>query len=312
MSEVFDTPILLIIFNRPNTTKQVFDVIRKVKPRQLFIAADGPRINKEGEAKRCEETRQIISNIDWDCEIKTFFRSENVGCGLGPSEAITWMFQHVERGIILEDDCLPSLSFFYFCEELLEKYKDDVRIQTISGSNLLQEWNKTDDSYFFSLMAGIWGWATWKRAWEKFDFYVDEWKNQNNIRLFNSSIENSAQREIYNIALNKTVSKDEIISWWDYQWMFARVMTSSFGIVPCKNLIKNLGIGSDATHTIEHHALVKELKISDIQFPLKHPEMIVVDKEYDITHSSTFYYSNSSNKLNTRIKNILQRLLRNN
>src|SRR5687767_5193193 len=137
---MLNRPVLFIIFNRPETTKEVFEAIRKAHPKQLFVAADGPRIDKAGEKERCEEARRIATNVDWDCEIKTLFHDEDIGCGRGPAQAITWFFDHVEQGIILEDDCLPSQSFFRFCEELLQKHADEDKIQAISGTNLLSEW----------------------------------------------------------------------------------------------------------------------------------------------------------------------------
>ncbi|HEY3387536.1 MAG TPA: hypothetical protein VGK46_13560, partial [Saprospiraceae bacterium] len=158
------TAVLLVIFNRPQTTRLVFEAIRKAKPPRLYVAADGPRIGVDSDIFNCREAREIIKGVDWDCELKTYFREEDLGCGLGPSTAFSWFFEHEEEGIILEDDCLPSQNFFWFCEELLERYRHDNRIMHVGGNNFLNGWQKDNDySYYFSRSGHIWGWATWRR-----------------------------------------------------------------------------------------------------------------------------------------------------
>jgi hypothetical protein len=160
-----ETSVLFLVFNRLDTTKRVFAEIRKARPKQLFIASDGPRKNKPGEKEIVEKVRKyVLDNIDWKCELKTLFRKKNLGCKYAVSGAIDWFFENVEQGIILEDDCLPSQRFFKFCEELLEKYGDDERIMSISGYNPLGKF-EIGESYLFSKYPRIWGWATWRRAW---------------------------------------------------------------------------------------------------------------------------------------------------
>ena len=160
-----DTPILFLVFNRPDTTSKVFQRIREIQPLKLFIAADGPRPEKEGEKEKCETVkRSVLENIDWPCEVKTLFRNNNLGCGKAVSNAITWFFQNVEEGIILEDDILPDKSFFNFCKDLLEKYRYDERIKVIGGSNIHKKAG-IKDSYYFSSICRIWGWASWRRVW---------------------------------------------------------------------------------------------------------------------------------------------------
>lgn len=171
--EPLHTPVLLIIFNRAHTTQQVFDRIRQVKPKKLYVAADGPRPHVGTDAERCAETRRIVEQVDWDCEVKTLFQEQNLGCGVAPSRSISWLFEHEEYGIILEDDCIPSRSFFWFCQELLEKYKYDTRVMHISGNNYLDGWRRDSDySYYFSDKVNSWGWATWRRAWQLYDFHL--------------------------------------------------------------------------------------------------------------------------------------------
>ena len=170
---MFDVPILFLVFNRPETTHQVFEAIKKQRPKYLFVAADGARTDKEGEAAKCEEVRKLIlENINWACEVKTLFRNENLGCGLAVSQAITWFFEQVEEGIILEDDCLPSGSFFSFCSVLLERYRNDEKVFMIGGFSLLPENTKSKYDYFFNTFGGIWGWATWKRSWSLYEYKI--------------------------------------------------------------------------------------------------------------------------------------------
>ena len=167
----FITPVLFIIFNRVETTKRVFEAIRNVRPLKLYVAADGPRPGNDADKVNCDEVRKIIDDVDWPCEIKTLFQDQNLNCGRAPSTAITWFFEHEEEGIILEDDCLPSTSFFRFCHELLAYYRHDNRVMHIGGNNFLEGWQKDPDySYYFSRSGHIWGWATWRRAWQTFDF----------------------------------------------------------------------------------------------------------------------------------------------
>ena len=166
----FDVPILFLVYNRPDTTATVFEEIRKQKPKQLFVAADGPRTDMPGDAEKCKNTRELVMNgIDWECETKTLFRDNNLGCGLAVSNAITWFFKNVEEGIILEDGTLPDQSFFTYCKVLLEKYRYDDKLKMISGNNFQQGKWRGDGSYYFSAYSHIWGWASWRRTWKEYD-----------------------------------------------------------------------------------------------------------------------------------------------
>lgn len=277
MKNNFNTPILFLIFNRPDTTQKVFEVIRQFKPKFLFVAADGPRLNKEDEKEKCEKTRNIIKQIDWDCELKTLFRDENLGCKMAVSEAITWFFEHVEEGIILEDDCLPSQSFFKFCEELLDRYRNDTRIMLISGYNKQNIWNPNNYDYFFSNLGGIWGWASWRRAWIYYDDTMKELdnfsKNHYFEYLFGEHVGKKRKRQMY------LVGKKNIDTW-DYPWGFSRHLNSGMACVPSKNLIQNIGFGTEATHT-KNDIFTTKIVLNDFKFPLRYNDMVVVDKEYD-------------------------------
>jgi hypothetical protein len=274
------TPVLFIIFNRPETTLPVFEAIRKAQPRQLFVAADGPRPNKEGEKERCEEARRIATKVDWDCEVKTLFREENIGCGRGPAEAITWFFGHVEQGIILEDDCLPSESFFSFCEDLLERYKHKPEVMLISGTNILGK-IKLKHSYFFSKHAGIWGWATWRRAWMHYDYSMKDWGEALKQQKVEDFFKNDLGKQQYYKNRFQETFEGKNISWWDYQWYYLRIIQNGIGIIPSVNLISNIGFGETATHTFDSNSKEARLHLFKLEWPLNHPKSMNGFPPYD-------------------------------
>lgn len=239
------TAVLFLIFNRLDTTKQVFEAIKKAKPPRLYIATDGPRDNVEGEAEKVKAVREyVMNNIDWDCEVKTLFREKNLGCGKAVSEAITWFFEHEEMGIILEDDTLPSQSFFWFCEELLERYKDDKRIGMISGDNFQFGIKRGDADYYFSIYSHIWGWASWRDRWENYNFTLESFKDDSFIdEIFNSTKAKKYWKKIF-----RKMKKHEIDTW-DYQWTFTLWRNKQLTILPNLNLVSNIGFGIYSTHT---------------------------------------------------------------
>ncbi|MBL6448120.1 nucleotide-diphospho-sugar transferase [Fulvivirga sp. 29W222] len=274
----FRTPVLMVIFNRPDTTRQVFEAIRKVKPPRLYIAADGPRPHVPSDLAKCEETRKIADEVDWECEVKTLFRDTNLNCGVAPSSAFTWFFEHEEEGIILEDDCLPSQSFFWFCQELLERYRDDARVMHIGGNNFLHGWQHDHDySYYFSRSGYIWGWATWRRSWELFDFDISLYQKLKNKGYFDGFFLNSLERFYRLRKFDLTVARRGTVDWWDYQWDFARFIHSGLAVVPQKNLVRNLGFGMDATHTTNGRSKSADMEALEITMPLKHPPFVVRD-----------------------------------
>jgi hypothetical protein len=278
---MFRTPILFLIYNRPDTTAKVFAKIREIKPRSLFVAADGPSTEKERDVALCMQTRNlVIKNIDWECEVKTLFRSKNLGCGKAPVEAIAWFFENVEEGVILEDDCLPTSSFFLFCSELLEKYRKEQKIMIISGFNSLGSFEQTGSDYFFTKQAGIWGWATWRRAWHYYNFDVPEWNNLNIQSSVLQSLRNDSDRTNMKRHLDKIVNGISS-DFWDYQWWFYRLLNDGLGIVPVKNLIKNIGFGNDATHTLQQDHFFASLTAEEIKFPLSHPVIILGNELYE-------------------------------
>lgn len=283
------TPVLFIIFNRPETTQVVFDAIRNVRPSRLYVAADGPRPTVASDADRCAKARKIIEQVDWKCDVKTLFRDKNLNCGLGPSTAMTWFFENEEEGIILEDDCLPSDSFFWFCEELLERYRSDDRIMHIGGNNFLDGWsNNPEYSYYFSRSGHIWGWATWRRAWKLFDYNMSMYEKVKQKGYFDRFFLNRLEKFYRLRKFDATVARRGNVDWWDYQWDFARFINSGLAIVPNKNLVKNVGFGTGATHTKDGNSKSASLDSHDIDFPIKHPPFVVRDLEADKKYFSKF------------------------
>lgn len=279
---MFNTPVLLLIFNRLETTKLVFEAIRQRQPAFLYIAADGPRTNKEGEKEITDFIRNyVIKNIDWDCEVKTLFRQENLGCGRAVSEAISWFFENVEQGIILEDDCLPDPSFFPFCEELLHYYKKDNEIFHISGNNFQDNGAAYKYSYYYSKYPNSWGWASWRRAWKDFDFklnHVDYKRKLQHINFFDK------ERKWFFDSIDD-IRNGDYLHTWDFQWLLCNLNKKA--IIPSKNLVKNIGFGKDATHTFSETDSFLIRERNSIEFPLAHNPL----KEYDQIKDKYLYFN---------------------
>jgi len=294
------TAVLFLVFNRLNTTKQVFEAIRQAKPPRLYVAADGPRENKEGEAEKVKAVREyVMDNIDWECEVKTLFRDKNLGCKYAVSSAITWFFENEEMGIILEDDCLPSQSFFWFCEELLKRYKDDMRIWHIGGCNF-QKRKRGDGDYYFSIYNHVWGWASWANRWKKYDAELDNISDS--IFLKNIFLDKKALKYWKKIFQNM---KEKTIDTWDYQWTFCMWYNNGLAILPNKNMISNIGFGQDATHTFGESEQMN-MPFFDIVLK-KHPSEVVQNKDAD---DFTFKQNFSPKPFFIRVVNKIKRLLK--
>lgn len=277
MADMLQTPVLLLVFNRPDTTKRVFEEIRKARPTHLYIAADGPRVNKSGEAERCQQVRDIATQVDWDCEVHTLFRETNLGCRVAVSSSINWFFDQVEEGIILEDDCLPDQSFFWFCQELLEKYRDNEQVMHIGGSNFQFGQVRGESSYYFSRIAHIWGWASWRRAWQYYDV---------NMQKLPDFIEQNRIAEIFH---DKAVQKQWVkslkkvsngVDTWDYQWAFAIFEQGGYTIIPNNNLVSNIGFGDNSTHSVNKEDKIANIKLQSINY-INHPSSLIANQEAD-------------------------------
>jgi hypothetical protein len=309
------TPVALMIFNRPEHTEKVFEVIRQAKPSKLLVIADGPRVDRPDDVAKCAATRAIIDQVDWDCEVFKNFSDVNLGCSIRPASGISWVFDQVEEAIILEDDCIPDPSFFPFCEALLERYRHDARIMHISGNNFWSNTHQLDHSYAFSRYTLSWGWATWRRAWKHYDRQMRHWpqiKQRNLLKdiLMDQDIANSWTKIFQNVV---DVNSDV----WDYQWTLTCWLQNGLAIIPNVNLVSNVGFGADATHTFSADSACAEfpsfsVSTASINFPLTHPDFMVrhtvvdefiQDKLYD-------YYPTLRKRIQLkRIKQKIHRLL---
>lgn len=297
------TPVLFLIFNRPDATQKVFNAIKRAKPKQLYVVADGPRKDKEGEKEKCEQARKIIEQVDWNCEVKTLFRDKNLGCKIAARSAIDWFFENVEEGIILEDDCLPSQSFFWFCQELLRKYRNDTRIMMISGDNYQFGRKKSEGSYYFSKYALLWGWATWRRAWRYYDVGMKSFEKFKTESQIKNIFRTKQQQKYWMDAFQKVY--DNKIDTWDYQWVYACCINNGLCILPNDNLISNIGFGLHSTHTPDENSIFSKMKTKDIT-EIIHPEFVLVDQEVDLFISKLCF---GNINILVRVKNKISRII---
>ena len=300
-SAMIDVPVLLIFFTRPDTFKKVFDKVKEVRPAQLFLACDGPREGHPQDEKLINDCKKIAENIDWNCEVYRDYSNKNMGCGLRPQAAITWAFEKVDRLVILEDDCVPHESFFPYMEELLEKYKDDERIGMISGLNHFRYWDCGDYSYCFTKTGAIWGWGTWKRVWEKYDYSITGINSKYVQRLLERQITLKRARKRMITKWIETFARlqnGENISYWDSQFGYLKRTQSYMSIVPKINLIHNIGVGNGSTHAQVNidscwkTGMLHFMPTEPIDYPLKHPDFVMIDADYDDKVDATWGFPN--------------------
>lgn len=265
------TPVVLIIFNRPDLTKKVFHTIRQAAPEKLFIIADGARFIEEEET--CQQTRHIIEQVDWNCEVHKNYSDINLGCRERVSTGLTWVFQQVEEAIILEDDCLPHSSFFDYCETLIDYYRDDERIMVISGNNHQDGQKRTSYSYYFSKYNHCWGWATWRRAWNYWEFNPQKWIEFRDTGLMKFVCDNSDEVSYWTTIFNNLFIENRPNSW-AYAWTFACWSQGGLSILPEVNLVSNIGFGPNATHTQNNKSQLSCLPRYDIR-KIKHSPFVV-------------------------------------
>ncbi len=282
---MFQTPVLFLIFNREEETLQVLQRIKEIKPGQLFIAADGARTHIAGEKEKCERIRsRVLQAVDWPCELHTLFRDDNLGCFTAVSSALSWFFSRVPAGIILEDDCLPDLSFFPYCEELLQRYQHDERVWSINGCNF--GYTGSGSSYGFTRFMNMWGWATWKRVHDLVDYEMLHWKKLKNRRTFLYSrlregvVDlDGGWIEYWMKMFDKTATGE--INTWDYQWIYAQLLNRKKSIFPNVNLVKNIGFNGEATHTVDPNNSLGKLDTESISLPLLHTKPRKFNPEFE-------------------------------
>ena len=273
---MFNVPVLIIGFNRSDLLIELIDLIAQVKPREIYIAIDGPRPENKNDINEVEKCRRVVADIDWDCTIRTKFSDVNLGCGLAVSSAISWAFTTCENLIIIEDDIRPDLSFFRFAEEMLIRFEDDDSVQTIGAYSSLED-NNEKFSYHFSAYPEIWGWATWRSTWDKYQFDLSIVRKSsiwNTIRVNGGNILSTLTMLL---SFHSVSSKR--VDTWDFQLVHLSVMEQGSHIIPNVNLIQNLGFGDKATHTKFSPRLTPIA--SQIEFPLKHPKGHLIDKKSD-------------------------------
>lgn len=292
---MFKTPIVLLVFNRADTLKKILKILEELKPSNILVVADGPRVGRLDDINRCKDVRGLIDSITWDCNIQRNYSDVNLGCKNRVSTGITWAFNRVSEAIFIEDDCFPDISFFYFAQELLEKYRNDMRINMVNGSNFCED-VKNSDSYFFTKYVDVWGWASWSSRWiGKYDVNISDWPS---YKKDNKFIPNRKYRRYWRDIFD-AVSKGRIDTW-DYQFQYLCWREKSFNIVPSKNLIRNIGFGEDATHTKDRNSFFENINIHSLTFPLNHPFSVKENRGYE----------QAFEKINFSRRNIFSRLIK--
>ena len=302
-----NTPIAYIIFNRPRHTRETFAVIRAQRPSKLLIIADGPREGHPTDAERCRETREIVENIDWPCEVLRNYADKNMGCKLRVSSGLDWVFEQVERAVVLEDDCVPNEDFFPYCDALLDRYAEDPRVWVITGNNFQNGKKRGEAAYYFSKYNHCWGWATWRRCWQNYRVDIPfwpEWKKSHDWRL---KTPDPVERKVWSDLLDR-VARGEIDTW-DYQWTACVWYYGGLTATPNANLVTNIGFGPDATHTVstgdEEGMPVQPLG------PLTHPASVRQDAVADRhVFNQNFGGRDHPDRMRSRFKRRRDQLLR--
>jgi len=260
------------MFARPDTTAGVLEAIREARPRRLLLVADAPREEVPGEAERCERTRALAERVDWDCEVSTEFADGHMGPKARVESGLSGAFALEEEAIVLEDDTVPHPSFFRFCDELLERYRDEEQVLSIAGSNFQFDGRASSDSYYFSRYPHIWGWAGWRRAWDLYDPEMTHWPALRETDWLDQLIDAPHAAAYWAHQLDLTYRDRHT---WDYAWLFAGWLHGGVHVVPNVNLVSNLGFREDATHTRPEHAdFLGDLPTGEMPFPLVHPTEI--------------------------------------
>lgn len=273
-------PVLFMIFNRPDTTAKVFEAIRRARPPRLYVAADGPRAGQEGERDKCAQARRITEEVDWPCEVHRLYRDENLGCKKAVSSAITWFFENEEEGIILEDDCLPDPSFFPYCGAMLERYREDGRVMMVGGSDHSRQKKGDGPSYYFTTYYPVWGWGTWRRAWQHYDITMSAWPEFKRRRSIRKIVKDHVMARWLDRCLERTYRGE--IDTWDYQWIFAGLLNERLSVCPSGNLISN--IGYEGTHKGKGKSNWTFLNLPCERFDvdaLIHPDTVAADSQAD-------------------------------
>jgi hypothetical protein len=281
------SPVLMLVYARPDTTSRVLDAVRAARPSRLLVAADGPQAGDDDEAERCERTRALFEAVDWDCEVSTDFADANLGQTSRIESGLDWAFSQVEEAIVLEDDCVPDPSFFAFCDDLLERYRNDDRVMSISGDNFQFDGPASADSYYFSRYPQIWGWATWRRAWELNDPEMSAWPELRRSGWLEDTIEGPYATDFWTFEFDQN-HRDRHA--WDYSFLFSCLVAGGLHAIPNSNLVSNVGFREDAIHTTpEVRGLVNDLPTEPMPFPLSHPAEVSRNAAADVFTEQVLY-----------------------
>ena len=298
------TPVAFLIFKRPDTTEKVFQSIREARPSKLLVVGDGPRPDRPGEAEACAATRTVVERVDWDCEVSKNYSEVNLGCKRRVASGLDWVFDEVEETIILEDDCVPHPTFFRYCEDLLETYRDDERVMAICGSNFQFGRRRTEDSYYFSQWVHSWGWASWRRAWKFYDVEMRHWPRIRDEGWLKDIWHDDDIVRYWTNMFQATY--EGRIDTWDYAWMLSCLLQRGLAIFPNVNLISNVGFGPEAAHFTESVDSINSIPTKAMAFPLRHPPFVIRDAVAD-----RFVYTRVLQpRLHARVKARMKRLVR--
>jgi hypothetical protein len=271
------TPVAFIVFNRPDCTARTLAAIREARPPRLLVIADGPRPSRPEDTAKCLAVRKLIDEgVDWPCVIERNYADINLGCAARVAGGLTWAFSRSERLVVIEDDCLPDQSFFWYCDELLERYADDTRIGQICGSPFVRNSLHRDTSYVFSRYGPIWGWASWSRAWKYYDLHIQTWETLKARGDLTSVISNGMERRVRKQLYDNLRAGRH--STWDYQWGYAKLTNSLLSIIPTICLMENIGFGPDSTHAVDKESILQR---HQLERPLAHPLLVLPDAAFD-------------------------------
>ena len=299
-----EVPVVLLVFNRPDTTERVFAEIARARPLKLLVIADGPRANRPGEAERCAKTRAIIDRVDWQCDVLLNYSDSNLGCRDRVASGIDWVFEQVPEAIFLEDDCLPHPTFFAFCEQLLDRYRHDERVSQIGGTNFQFRRTSIGASYYFSRYNHIWGWASWRRAWQNYDRGSSIWPEMRDNDWLAAAIQDPKERSYWTKIFDAVHAGK--IDTWDYQWNLSSWAQGMVSVIPAVNLVSNIGFGSDATHT-RGTSIYANMATEPMQFPLRHPRVVLPNVLADRYTAKTMFSESLTTKALRKIRAHWQR-----
>lgn len=266
------TPVVMMVFNRPEPTLRVFERVRAARPPRLLVVCDGPRPDRPADAGRVAEVRRIFDTaVDWPCEVIRDFSEQNLGCMQRIRSGLDHAFQLFEEAVIVEDDCLPDSSFFPFCDEMLARYRSNPRIMHVAGTNFTAGRHRPSASYWFSHHPWMWGWATWRRAWQYYDFHYAAWDSHQ--RELSDSFASAWDRQYWISTFDQARRNFEATNTWDFQWNFSCRIHGGLSVVPENNLVENLGFGADSSHTFGDMTRLC-IPVRPLQFPLRHPRAV--------------------------------------